>query len=202
VRLLRPLGRRAPEAALEWLVVGLGNPGPRYAGTRHNVGRDTVRLLAQRHGLHLDATRFGARYGAGRVAEVRVGLAEPLTFMNLSGQAVAPLARFFKVAATQVLLVVDDLDLPLGTIRIRPGGGSGGHNGVTSVLAALGTRDVPRVRLGIGRPPAAWDAADYVLARFAPAEAQAARDLTERGADAVEAVLRDGLDAAMNAVNG
>jgi PTH1 family peptidyl-tRNA hydrolase len=202
VRLPRRLGRRPSEATLDWLVVGLGNPGPRYAGTRHNIGRVTVEHLARRHGFSVGATRFDARYGTGRLGVARLALAEPLTFMNLSGQAVAPLARFFKVPPERVLLVCDDLDLPLGALRLRPGGGSGGHNGLSSVLAALGTAEVPRLRLGIGRPPAGWDAADYVLARFDAAEAAAAEALAERGADAVETAVRVGLAAAMNAFNG
>jgi PTH1 family peptidyl-tRNA hydrolase len=202
---MRLWGRSRAEpdgAGLAWLIVGLGNPGPRYAGTRHNIGRDAVEGLGRRHGVALSTSRFNARYGLGRIGEARVGLAEPLTFMNLSGQAVAPLARFFKVAPAAILLLCDDMDLPLGTLRLRPGGGSGGHNGVASVCASLGTRDIPRLRLGVGRPPPGWDAADYVLARFGAAERDTAIVMAERAADAAEAVVHDGLEAAMNQFNG
>jgi PTH1 family peptidyl-tRNA hydrolase len=199
--LRRRLGGADQTSSVAWLVVGLGNPGPRYAGTRHNIGRDAVDALASRHGIRLGSTKFNARFGHGDVAGAPLCLAEPLTYMNLSGQAVAPLARFFKVPAERVLLVFDDMDLPLGALRLRPDGGSGGHNGVASVIASLGTPTEPRVRLGIGRPAAGWDAADYVLARFDATERAAAEELVGRAADAVEAIIADGLDAAMNQFN-
>jgi PTH1 family peptidyl-tRNA hydrolase len=205
VSLWTRLGRRRepePPGGLAWLVVGLGNPGPRYDGTRHNIGRDAVEILARRHGLRLGETRAKARFGTGRLAGERVALATPLTYMNLSGDAVAPLARFFKVPPDRLLVVIDDLDLPLGSLRIRPAGGSGGHNGLASVLARLGTAEVPRLRLGIGRPPSGWEAADYVLTRFSSAERAEADALAERGADAIESVVADGLAAAMNRWNG
>jgi len=204
VRLLRRglAGRgRVAQPSVDWLVVGLGNPGPRYAATRHNLGREALLRFAALHGAVLDQLKERARYGRLEVADQRVCAATPTTYMNESGRAVAPLARFFKIRPERVLLVVDDLDLPLGTLRVRPHGGAGGHNGVASVLEALATQAVPRVRLGIGRPPPDWDPADYVLARFAPDECAAAEELAEMGAQAVEAVLRDGLDKAMNALN-
>jgi PTH1 family peptidyl-tRNA hydrolase len=198
--------RRGPATAdrtgVAWLVVGLGNPGPRYEGTRHNVGREAVEALGRRHGIALGATRSQSRYGLGRLAEVKVGLVLPLTFMNLSGQAVAPLARFFQVPPEAVLLVYDDLDLPLGALRLRAGGGSGGHRGVESVCASLGTSAVPRLRLGIGRPPPGWDAADYVLARFSPTERPLADEMVERAADGVEWTIAEGLERAMGRLNG
>jgi len=201
VRFWRGRDDGADRGALVWLVVGLGNPGPRYAGSRHNIGREVVEALASRHHLRLDRTKFNARYGCGPVAGRRVGLAAPLTYMNVSGQAVAPLARFFKVPPEQLLLVYDDLDLPLGSLRLRRGGGSGGHNGVASVAGSLGTAEIPRLRVGIGRPPPGWDAADYVLAGFTPDELATVAATLPPAVDAIEAVLRDGLDAAMNAVN-
>lgn len=201
MRLLERIRGRDARAAPAWLVVGLGNPGPRYAGTRHNIGRAAVEELARRHGVDVGTQRFNARFGLGQVADTRLCLAQPLTYMNLSGQAVAPLARFYQVPPEKVLVVFDDLDLPLGKVRLRSGGGSGGHNGLTSVLASLGTREVPRVRLGIGRPPPGWDAADFVLARFTAQEQAEAANLAEVGADAVEAVVRNGLESAMNAFN-
>jgi PTH1 family peptidyl-tRNA hydrolase len=197
-------GRRpgAEAPSLAWLVVGLGNPGARYAGSRHNIGRDAVTALAARHGIGLGSSRHQARYGLGQLGGAKVGLAEPLTYMNLSGQAVAPLARFFKVPPERVLLVYDELDLPLGSLRLRPGGGSGGHNGVASVIGLLGTREVPRLRLGIGRPPPGWEGADFVLARFTDDEAPVAAELVQRAGDVVEDLVARGLEAAMNRWNG
>jgi PTH1 family peptidyl-tRNA hydrolase len=194
--------RREPAAgAPSWLVVGLGNPGRRYEGSRHNLGRDAVEALGERHGIALSETRFNARYGLGRLGTARVALALPLTYMNLSGQAVAPLARFYQVPPGAVLVVYDDLDLPLGTLRLRSSGGSGGHNGLASVCASLGTQEVPRLRLGIGRPPPGWEAEDYVLARFTEAERPEAAAVVERAVEAIEAVAAEGLAAAMNRVH-
>jgi PTH1 family peptidyl-tRNA hydrolase len=195
--------RRAeePGASVEWLVAGLGNPGPRYEDTRHNMGRRALLRLAAARGVALDQIRMRCRLGSWHRDSSRVVLATPTTYMNESGQAIGPLARFFKLPPERVLLVYDDIDLPLGTLRVRAAGGAGGHNGVASVLAALGSAEVPRVRLGIGRPPPGWDPADYVLARFLEAELPAAEELADRAVEAVEAVLTDGLDSAMNRYN-
>lgn len=190
------------QAPLDWLVVGLGNPGPRYADTRHNLGRVAVEALARQLGTALAQTKFNARFGLAKIGPARVVLAYPLTFMNESGRAVAPLARFFKVPPARLLVVTDDLDLPLGRLRLRAEGGAGGHNGLSSVIQALGTTRFPRLRLGIGRPPAGWDPADYVLAGFGPEERIEAERAVERACAAVESVGRDGLDAAMSAHNG
>jgi PTH1 family peptidyl-tRNA hydrolase len=186
---------------MDWLVVGLGNPGPRYAGTRHNLGRVAVERLAARHGTALDTVKHQSRFGTARLDDSRVCLVVPTTYMNESGRPVAALARFYRVPPERLLLVYDDLDLPLGTLRLRPEGGAGGHNGVSDVIRQLGTSAFPRLRLGIGRPPPGWDGADYVLATFRPAERPEADETAERAADAIERVLADGLDAAMNAVN-
>jgi PTH1 family peptidyl-tRNA hydrolase len=186
---------------LDWLIVGLGNPGKKYEATRHNMGREVVVQLAQRHDVTLDQIKHHARFATATIEGRRVCLATPTTFMNESGRAVGELARFYKVSPQSVLLVCDDLDLPLGRIRIRASGGAGGHRGVASALSTLGTPDVPRLRLGIGRPPPDWDAVDYVLARFGPGERAEADEAVALGADAVEAVLRDGLVAAMNRYN-
>lgn len=204
MRLWRRATVRRPDtagASVAWLVVGLGNPGPRYANTRHNLGREAVFRVAERNAVQLDQAKMRARYGLGLVSGLRACLATPTTFMNESGQAVAPLARFYKVPPERVLLAYDDLDLSLGTVRIRPAGGPGGHNGVASVLQAFGTQDVPRVRLGIGRPPDGWDAADYVLGRFSPEDRAVAQAVAVEAAEAIECVLLDGIDAAMNRYN-
>lgn len=186
---------------MEWLIVGLGNPGERYAHTRHNIGRDAIEALAARHGIPLDTIRGPARVGTGTIGGARVGLVLPTTYMNDSGRAVGPVARFFQVPPGRVLVVYDELDLPLGRLRLRAEGGSGGHNGMRSVAAALGGQAFPRLRLGIGRPPEGWDTADYVLSRFTTREREDAEFLVERALIAIEDVVREGLDTAMNRHN-
>jgi peptidyl-tRNA hydrolase, PTH1 family len=188
-----------PSAPAIRLVAGLGNPGPRYASTRHNAGQRVVELLASR----LGAGRFVGRYG-GRFAEARgpagpVALLIPTTFMNASGDSVGPAAGMLRAAPSQVLVVHDEVDLPFGAVRGKAGGGAGGHNGVRSVIRGLGSGEFPRVRLGVGRPPADFrgDGADWVLTRFTePAEEVEA--MIARGADMAEAALAEGIDAAVN----
>ncbi len=183
------------------LIVGLGNPGGRYAGTRHNVGWAVVDVLARRLRSRWRRAGFPAEVAEGELGGRRVVLVKPLTYMNRSGEAVAAALRRYG-AEGGVILVHDDLDLPPGRVRVRPGGGAGGHRGVLSVQAALGTEEVGRVRVGIGRPPAGVDPADYVLAPFAPEEEAAVGEAVERAAAAVETLLRDGYEVAMNRFNG
>jgi PTH1 family peptidyl-tRNA hydrolase len=187
---------------MDWLILGLGNPGPRYAHTRHNIGRDLVEAAGARWGIALGTARFNARVGTGRVGDAQVCLGLPLTFMNLSGEAAGALARFYKLPPAQVLAVYDEMDLPLGAMRLRAGGSAGGHNGMKSLIQHLGSQDFPRLRLGIGRPPVGWDAADYVLSRLAASETEDQRILIERGVDLLEDLLRVGLTATMNRWNG
>lgn len=187
---------------MDWLILGLGNPGPRYAHTRHNIGRDLVETAGARWGIALSGSRFNCRVGTGRVGDRQVCLALPMGYMNLSGEAAGPLARFYKLPPAQVLAVYDEMDLPLGSLRLRATGSAGGHNGMKSLIQHLGGQDFPRLRLGIGRPPAGWDPVDHVLARFAPAEATEVQILLERGIDLLEDLLRDGVTATMNAWNG
>jgi len=182
------------------LVVGLGNPGARYVHNRHNVGFRCVRRLAAVHGLEFRA-RKGARVARGNLAGRSVLLATPRTFMNESGRAVAPLVRFHKVPLDHLLVIYDDLDLPLGTIRIRPKGGSGGHRGMQSIIEALGSQDFPRLRIGIGRPPEGVDPADYVLQDFSTEEEALIREVLERAIAAVETWLNEGIDEAMGRFN-
>ncbi|WP_139738821.1 aminoacyl-tRNA hydrolase [Actinomyces wuliandei] len=186
-----------------WLVVGLGNPGPRYARNRHNVGRMVVDVLAGRAGARLSSQRARAQ-----VAEVRLGvlpggapgpravLAQPGTLMNGSGGPVKALADYYGVGADQLLVVHDELDLPAHVLRLKRGGGEGGHNGLRSVSSALGTRDYARLRVGIGRPPGRQDPADYVLGDVPVGERQALAVTLEQAADAVEQVVALGLEAA------
>src|SRR5439155_10753 len=189
--------------SLPWLVVGLGNPGPEYARHRHNVGFMVADVLAGRLG-----SRFGRhRKARAEVAEARLGvgvdalravLAKPLMYMNLSGGPVAGLAQFYKVPVDRILAVHDDLDLPYGTLRLKVGGGEGGHNGLRSMSRSLGSKEYVRARFGIGRPPGRQDPADYVLTDFSAAERKELEYLVDRTADAVEAVLATGLEAAQN----
>jgi PTH1 family peptidyl-tRNA hydrolase len=181
-----------------WLVAGLGNPGPGYAGNRHNAGFMVADVLAARIGASFKRDRSRAAVATGRLAGWPVTLAKPQTFMNLSGGPVASLRSFFKLQPERIVVVHDELDIPFGTIRLKQGGGDNGHNGLRSVTSALGTRDYFRVRVGIGRPPGRMDPADFVLHDFSAAEKKLVPELLERSADAVEALLERGLAAAQN----
>ncbi len=183
------------------LIVGLGNPGVAYAANRHNIGFQSVDRLAEAHGLRFDKLQHKARVAIGTLVDHHTVLAKPLTYMNLSGQAVVPLLRFYKVSLPDLLVLYDDLDLPLGTIRLRPSGGSGGHKGMQSIIEQLGSEDFPRLRIGIGRPPSGWDPADYVLSNFTPAEQSLLPGLYERIVAAAETWLREGITVAMNRFN-
>ncbi len=184
------------------LVVGLGNPGPRYHATRHNVGFDVVERLLARHGA-APTRRFEGRAATVAGPGGPVTFLMPETFMNDSGRAVAMARRRLGLAPAEILVVHDDLDLPVGTVRVRPRGSSGGHNGLKSIIAALGGEGFGRVRLGIGRPPGAGgdEVIRYVLERFAPAEQERVRDAVARAVDAVECVLAAGYEEAMNRFN-
>ena len=185
------------------LVVGLGNPGPTYAATRHNAGFMVVDLLAARLGAKFKAHRGRADVIEGSLpgpggASVPVVLAKPKCYMNESGGPVASLRGFFKLAVPQIMIVHDELDLPFGTLRLKQGGGPGGHNGVRSVSTSLGSPDYLRVRLGIGRPPGRQDPAAFVLKPFSAAEARELPLFVDRAADAVEAIIAEGLERAQN----
>jgi PTH1 family peptidyl-tRNA hydrolase len=183
------------------LVVGLGNPGPRYAATRHNAGFFVVDLLAERMGARFKAHKGRADVVEGRLAGVPVVLMKPKSFMNESGGPVASIARFYKVPIERITVVHDELDLPFGSLRLKCGGGDGGHNGLRSTTSALGSKDYARVRVGIGRPPGRQDPADYVLREFAAAQRKDLAFHIDRAADAVETLLSAGLEAAQNQFN-
>lgn len=180
------------------LVVGLGNPGRRYRGTRHNVGFEVVERLARRWGARFRAEGL-AEVAEGRFAGTPVLLAKPLTYMNRSGDAVGEIASRWRLSPSQVVVVYDDMDLPVGSVRVRVRGSAGGHHGMASVIEALGTAEVARVRVGIGRPQS--DAVDHVLSRFEPEEEPKVEEAVERAADAVETLLREGASAAMERFN-
>lgn len=183
------------------LVVGLGNPGPEYADHRHNLGFRVVDALAHKHGLAFTRHRGKVRVAEGEIGDQNVILAKPQTFMNLSGKAVARVSRRFKVSPEHVLVVCDDLDLPLGRLRLRPEGGSGGHNGMRSIIDMLGTQSFARLRVGIDRPLGRTDPADYVLQSFADDEKAIVAEVVRQAAAAIECYLTDGTSAAMDRFN-
>jgi peptidyl-tRNA hydrolase, PTH1 family len=181
-----------------WLIAGLGNPGPEYAGTRHNAGHMVADLLAERMGARFKAHRTRNDVADGRLAGMPVTLARPRTYMNLSGGPVAAIAAFYKIPPERLVVIHDELDIPFGSVRLKFGGGDNGHNGLRSITQALGTNEYYRVRFGIGRPPGRMDAATYVLRDFTAAERKELPLLIERCADAVETLLSKGLAVAQN----
>jgi PTH1 family peptidyl-tRNA hydrolase len=187
-----------------FLVVGLGNPGPGYAGNRHNVGVMVLEELAARAGIRLSAgkgARARALAGEGRLAGRRVVLARPLTYMNESGSPVRGLLDYHSIPVEDLVVVHDELDLPFASVRLKRGGGEGGHNGLRSISRSTGTRDYLRVRVGIGRPPGRQDPADFVLKDFSAVERKELDLLLVEAADALEALLVKGLEAAQNEVH-
>src|SRR3954468_9965220 len=190
-----------------WLVVGLGNPGPQYAGNRHNVGAMVVAQLAADLGAKLSAHRSRAQVAEARLAPAggrpgeRVVLAVPTSYMNESGGQVTSAVRFFKIEPERLLVVHDELDLPFADLMLKRGGGEGGHNGLRSISQSLGTRDYNRLRIGIGRPPGRMDAADFVLRDFSPAERRELDFVISDGMDAVHAVVAQGWERAQGLIN-
>jgi peptidyl-tRNA hydrolase, PTH1 family len=184
------------------LVVGLGNPGPVYAKTRHNLGFRVADLLADRAGSNYKLhKRSGADVATGRLAGRPVILGKPRSYMNESGRQVAALAKFYSVPPADLIVIHDELDIDFGKIRLKLGGGDGGHNGVRSVASALGTRDFHRVRIGIGRPPGRKDPAAFVLENFSAAERPEVPVICEQAADATELLIKLGLETAQNQVH-
>ena len=190
------------------LIVGLGNPGRDYVNNRHNAGFKCIDLFAREHGISLTQRGARSKLGTGEIANTRIVVAKPQTFMNLSGEAVSALVRRYKLSSEDILVIHDDLDLPLGKIRIRERGSSGGHNGLKSIIAHLGTQDFPRIRVGIaptedsssGAAPEV-DAIEHVLGDFTDAEKTVMREVYLKVAAAIECVLTEGIAAAMNKYN-
>ena len=183
------------------IVVGLGNPGREYAQTRHNVGFMVVEKFAAERSLLFSRRKFRSQIACGSVAGKEILLVKPQTFMNLSGDSVGPLVRFYKLSLADLLVVYDDVDIPFGNIRLRPFGGSGGHKGLKSIIASLGDDAFPRLRVGISGAASVDDLSEYVLSRFAAEERLELEGIIQRACDAVEAVLTGPLDKAMNQFN-
>lgn len=192
------LRRRSPSDG-RWIVVGLGNPGEKYATTRHNAGARVVERLAERIGSKLKSHKSGCLIAEGRIGGESVVVARPISYMNVSGRPVGQLVSFYKSDPDRVVVVHDELDVPFGEVRIKIGGGTAGHNGLKSIGSHLSTKDFIRVRFGIGRPRG--DAANYVLTPFSGSERAGLDDVIDRAADAVEAIVEHGVDVAMNEFN-
>ena len=201
--MLRRRGTREPRqgTAADLLVVGLGNPGDEYARTRHNVGAETVELLARRHGATLRKSKERARVDQVRIGTALVALAVPTTYMNDSGVAVAALARRHGVMPEQIVVVQDELDLPVAAVKVKAGGGLAGHNGLRSIKSHLHTDAFLRVRIGVGKPRTKEQGADHVLSRPSKRDRDQMAVTIEEAADAVELILAEGVDAAMNRFN-
>ena len=184
------------------LIIGLGNPGSKYAGTRHNIGFSAVTALADAYGIDMKTKECKGVTGTGVIEGVKVKLVQPQTFMNLSGECVRALTDFYKVPLEDILVICDEISLPPGKIRIRPKGSAGGHNGMKSIIAQLGTSVFPRLRIGVGEKPVGWDLADHVLAHFPKEDEEAVRESLKKTVDAVRCILSDGIAEAMNRFNG
>lgn len=190
------------KAPVSWLVVGLGNPGAKYENTRHNVGFMTADALAGRNGEPIRRIKYHALTSEAVIGGQSVLLMKPTTFMNLSGQAVSEAARFYKIPADHVLVISDDVDLPLGKLRIRKSGSAGGHNGLKNIIQQLGTDQFPRLKIGVGsKPHPDYNMADWVLGQFQGEDKKTIDAAVARAADAVECLLADGIDRAMNQYN-
>jgi PTH1 family peptidyl-tRNA hydrolase len=198
---LRSLFFPKTEGSPRFLIAGLGNPGRMYRSNRHNVGFMVVDQIAARLEVSFSRLESKALVAKGEYQGKPVILAKPQTYMNLSGQSLASLVRFYKIDLENLLVIYDDVDLPLGTLRLRPSGGSAGHRGMVSIIERLGSQDFPRLRVGIGRPPGRKDAAAHVLEDFSKAEAEFLPDILQRAADAALAFIAEGLEASMNRYN-
>lgn len=187
----------------DWLIVGLGNPGRQYEKTRHNTGFRAMDLLAGKLGVRLDRAKFSGLTGQGAYRGMKLVLLKPQTFMNLSGQSVAAAARFYKLPPERIIVLFDDISLPPGRLRVRKEGSAGGHNGIKSIIAELGTQSFPRVKIGVGaKPHPDYDLADWVMSTFSASEEKALEAALERGAEAALLICEKGVPEAANRFNG
>lgn len=185
-----------------YLIAGLGNPGKQYEATRHNMGFDVIDKLVEEFNVPQAGVKFNAMYGKGRIGGEPVILMKPLSYMNLSGGPIRDMANYFKIdPETELIVIYDDIDTEPGQLRVRKKGSAGGHNGIKSIIQQLGTQNFMRVRVGVGAKPKDWDLADYVLGRFDRDDRQLVEDAQDRACEAVEMILADNVDAAMNKFN-
>lgn len=184
-----------------YLIIGLGNPEPEYARTRHNMGFDTVNIIANKYKIEMSRTKFNALYGSGSIGEEKVVLVKPQTYMNLSGQAVREFVNFYKVDKERIIVIYDDMDIEKGNMKIRKKGGPGSHNGMKSVVQELGMTDFSRVRIGIGTPEHKSDAINYVIGHIQDEEYDLLQEGIKKAAIAVEEIVKNGIDTAMNKYN-
>lgn len=183
------------------IIVGLGNPTSKYEGTRHNIGFEAIKQIAEDYRIRLDYIKHRAVCGSGYIEGEKVILAQPQTFMNLSGESVRELVSYYKADPDHILVIYDDISLAAGHLRIRKKGSAGGHNGMKNIIACLGTSEFPRIRIGVGEKPPAWDLADYVLGHFDQDERPVMGDAVKRASQAAALAVTEGLDAAMNRFN-
>lgn len=184
-----------------YIIIGLGNPTAQYQATRHNVGWDALTRLSDDFRIPLDFKKHKAICGKGSIEGERVVLAQPVTYMNLSGESVRELVDFYKVSPEEIIVIYDDISLDVGQLRIRKKGSAGGHNGIKSIISCLGTDEFPRIKVGVGDKPKDWDLADYVLSRFMKEEQPVIREALKDTSDAVRMIITSGIDVAMNQYN-
>lgn len=184
-----------------YIIIGLGNPTDKYQATRHNIGWDAITRLSDDYRIPLDFKKHKAICGTGYIEGQKVILAQPITYMNLSGESVRELVDYYKVTPEEIIVIYDDISLDVGQLRIRKKGSAGGHNGIKSIIAHLGTTEFPRIKIGVGNKPADWDLADYVLSRFKEGEQAAIREALKASSEACKTILTSGMDAAMNIYN-
>ncbi|CUH93814.1 MAG TPA: aminoacyl-tRNA hydrolase [Herbinix luporum] len=183
------------------IIIGLGNPTEKYQATRHNIGWDAITRIADDYNIALNQNKHKAICGTGYIEGEKVILAQPVTYMNLSGESVRQLVDYYKVSAQDIIVIYDDISLDVGQLRIRKKGSAGGHNGIKSIISHLGTDEFPRIKIGVGEKPKDWDLADYVLSRFKEDEEKIIREALKDSSDACRMIISDGMDAAMNKYN-
>lgn len=184
-----------------YLIAGLGNPSKTYEGTRHNIGFTMIDAIGEKYGIDVTTKKHKAFVGRGIIDGMRVILAKPQTYMNLSGESVREIADFYKIEPENIIIIYDDISLDVGQLRIRKKGSAGGHNGIKNIIACLGTQEFPRIKVGIGNKPEGWDLADYVLSKYSKAEQEALEEAADGVIGAVKLMLMDDIEAAMNRYN-
>ena len=184
-----------------YLIAGLGNPSRTYEGTRHNIGFTMIDAIGNKFGIDVTTKKHKALVGRGIIDGMRVILAKPQTYMNLSGESIREIADFYKIEPENIIIIYDDISLDVGQLRIRKKGSAGGHNGIKNIIAHLGTQEFPRIKVGIGNKPEGWDLADYVLSKYSKAEQEALEEASEGVIGAVKLMLMDDIEAAMNKYN-